>query len=342
MAPKKVLFISPLFDGSTSLMRFNAMKSILSNDYIIDTIDTQLIIDRYSRFNRSLAYRYKLGPVSLSINKKIKNDVKDKYYDIIWLEKGVLIKPSVVRILKSKSNTLIHFTPDPAFLFHKSNKFLNSINYYDLLITTKSFELSHYYRYKSRENVMLVTQGFSKELHESTVPFKKRKSSLIFIGHYEKNRSKTLQFLINSKIKIVLCGRGWNRFIEKNNNSPYFEFLGKKLYGDLYVNALNQYKFSIGFLSEWIPEKHTTRTFEIPACGCILITPDNEEIRSFYTEDEVIFYANDDELKIKLQNIFNNTVLSEKIARKGYQRTISSDNSHSKIMVEILEKVLNL
>ena len=122
-----------------------------------------------------------------------------------------------------------------------------------------------------------------------------------------------------------------------NMQPPQFHF-------SVFAQHLCQFaeQFSIGFLSEWIPEKHTTRTFEIPACGCILITPDNEEIRSFYTEDEVIFYANDDELKIKLQNIFNNTVLSEKIARKGYQRTISSDNSHSKIMVEILEKVLNL
>ena len=322
-------------------MRLNAMKSILSDDYIIDTIDTQQIIDRHSKVYRSLAYRYKLGPVSWAINKKIKNQVENKTFDIIWVEKGVLIKPSVVRMLKSVSNTLIHFTPDPAFLFHKSNKFLNSINYYDLLITTKSYELSHYHRYKSRENVMLVTQGFSRELHKSTIPFKKRKSSVIFIGHYEKNRSTTLQFLINSNIKIFLCGRGWNRFKEKNHNSPYFEFLGEKLYGDQYVNALNQHKYSIGFLSEWIPEKHTTRTFEIPACGCILITPDNEEIRSFYNEDEVIFYASDDDLKIKLKKIFNNTELAEQIAQKGYQRTVSGNNSHSKIMTEILEKVMN-
>ena len=336
------LFISPLFDGSTSLMRLNAMKSILPYSCIIDTIDTQQIIDHHSRFSRSLSYKYKLGPVSWAINKKIKNKVEHKSYDIIWVEKGVLIKPSVVRMLKSISNTLIHFTPDPAFLFHKSNKFLNSIHYYDFLVTTKSFELNYYYRYKSPENVILVTQGFSLELHKSIIPFKKRKSSVIFIGHYEKNRSKTLQFLINSKIKIVLCGRGWKKFKEKNHNSHYFEFLGEKLFGNQYVCALNQYKFSIGFLSEWIPERHTTRSFEIPACGCLLLSPENQEIKSFYAKDEAIFYSDDEDLKNKLKKIFKNTELAVQIARKGHQRTISSDNSHSKIMVEILEKVLNL
>lgn len=333
------LFISPLFEGSTSLMRLNAMKSILPNECIIDTIDTQKIIDCHSRISRVLAYRFKLGSVSWAINKKIKNEVKHKSYDIIWVEKGVLIKPSVVRMLKSKSNTLIHFTPDPAFLFHKSNKFLNSINYYDFLITTKSKELEYYHEKAGNKKVILSRQGYCDNKQVCYNSFNHRIDELIFIGYHTQKRENTLKS-ISEILNVNIVGKGWRK--RKILKQPSVKYLAEKAYGKEYTRLLNKYRFSVGFLSSWDKDMHTTRTFEIPACGCILITPDNQEIRSFYTEDEAVFYADDMDLKNKLKEIFNNTNLAEQIARKGNQRTVSGNNSHSNIMAEILEKVKNV
>lgn len=45
--------------------------------------------------------------------------------------------------------------------------------------------------------------------------------------------------------------------------------------------------FARGALSRRFPERHTTRTFEIPACGTVLITEWNEEISVFLGEKSV-------------------------------------------------------
>ena len=36
-------------------------------------------------------------------------------------------------------------------------------------------------------------------------------------------------------------------------------------------------KWPGGLLAKWVPELHTTRTFEIPACGTALVTERNSE-----------------------------------------------------------------
>ena len=207
----------------------------------------------------------------------------------------------MVKTLKKCTKRLIHFTPDPAFYFHKSMKFINSLKFYDLLVTTKSFEMNSYLSYIDKKKLVLVSQAYSKHIHYIKKEFKERKPNLVFIGHHESNRSLVLQKLIDNNIKVTLSGRGWSSFVKRNLGNELFHFSGEKVYGQDYVETLNNHCFSIGFLSEWIPEKHTTRTFEIPACGCLLFTPRNEEIESFFSDQEVVFYDNHTDLIQKIK-----------------------------------------
>ncbi len=334
-----VLVVSPVFNGSTSLMRLDSMRELLPRDTNIEVIDTQKLIDKGSRLCRIMAYRYKSGPLVKSINSFISKYSFKKNYGLIWVEKGVLLKPNTIKLLKDKTTLLVHYTPDPAFSFHKSKKFYNSLKYYDKVITTKSFELENYYRYKNKNSVMLVTQAYSHEMHRSFNEFRKRKNAVVFIGHFEKSRGEVLQHLLDNNIVISLSGRGWNEFVRQNKKIKHFTFLGEKTYGTAYTQTLNEYKYSIGFLSEWIPELHTTRTFEIPACGCLLLTPENEEIRGFYDDSDVVFYDSKNQLLDKLIYFFENENEAYILALNGLNKTINGPYSHYMIMQNILRNM---
>ena len=71
-----------------------------------------------------MAWRLKTGPVVHQISSAIKASMtNDQYYDFVWVDKGVWIKPSTLGMIRSKTDKLIHYTPDPGIVYHHSRKF---------------------------------------------------------------------------------------------------------------------------------------------------------------------------------------------------------------------------
>ena len=56
------------------------------------------------------------------------------------------------------------------------------------------------------------------------------------------------------------------------------------MYADDYARALTGSQIGLGFLRKVCPDQHTTRTFEIPACGSMLLADRTDEHRGFFQE----------------------------------------------------------
>ena len=210
---------------------------------------------------------------------------------------------------------------------------------YDLMVTTKSYELDHYIKRLGQERVFYVTQGYDVNLHKNTVPFTQRENAVVFVGHHETEREEVIQALINNGIKVILAGIKWESFYEKNKSNNLLDYRGSGVFGKDYINLLNTHTMALGSVSKWVPEKHTTRTFEIPACGAVLLTERNEEISSFFTDNEVVFYNGTQEL---ISFIKENSADIEKmsnIALLGEERVVKDGRSYDKIIGKILEKI---
>ena len=219
----KILYIGQYTTGTTSKMRADTLRSILKSQ-IFKIIDTHVPFYNTQRFWRSFGFRYKRGSLINNINKYIVAALKEEAYDLIWVDKAVFITPKTTALLRSRASKLVHFTPDPAFTFHKSRLFLKSLSYYDFLVTTKSYELEHYYKYIKTEKVLYATQGFDAKLHKpSKHPFSK-KEGFVFIGHYEDQRGEVLEKLLQNDIKITLSGIKWHQFAKKHQNNPNLIF----------------------------------------------------------------------------------------------------------------------
>jgi spore maturation protein CgeB len=337
---KNVLYIGQYTKGTTSRMRAQTLQALIKTN-VFEIIDTHVPFYNTHRLWRSFGFRHKRGLLINNINKYIVAALKEGTYDLIWVDKAVFITPKTTALLRSRAKKLVHFTPDPAFTFHKSKLFLKSLLCYDFLVTTKSYELEHYYKYIKTDKVLYATQGFDAKLHKpSEHPFSK-KEGFVFIGHYEDQRAVVLEKLLQNDIKITLSGIKWNCFARKYQDNPNLTYLGDGVYGEDYVKTLQNAKMAWGAVSKWVPELHTTRTFEIPACGTALLTERNAETELFFNEDEVVFYISDDEFIDKIMYYMSNTDALEQITNKGCAKVNKSGYDYKSIISKVLNQILD-
>lgn len=332
----KILYIGQFTEGTTSKMRAQRLK-LICNCSVFDILDTHIPFFKTKQPFRSLGFKYKIGPLVKNTNEFIKSKLKKLQYDIIWIDKGVYMNSSTMSLLRSKTDCLVHFTPDPAFAFHKSKLFNKSIAYYDFLITTKSYEMSDYHEHTSLNNVILTTQGFDKNLHKPKMENFKNKTGFLFIGHHEDEREEIIQALLDARVSITLAGIRWENFYQKNKTNPKLNYLGNGIYGENYVKEIQNAKIGWGAISKWVPELHTTRTFEIPACGTALLTEKNNETSKFFTDSDVIFYESKKTLIDKTIHYLKFDEDLQRITLNG----LNSVNKNGFDYDSILKKILN-
>jgi spore maturation protein CgeB len=333
------LYIGQYTEGTTSKMRANKLSLILKPKKF-EVIDTHIPFFKTHRVFRSFGFRYKRGPLIKAINNYIQNSIKEQEFDLIWIDKGIFITEKTVKLLNSKSTQIVHFTPDMAFYANQSNHFNASINCYDYLVTTKSKELDFYERYVSKEKLILVTQGFDKRIHKPFHTFEEKDNAIVFIGLAEPSRIAIAEKIIKNHLTLKLVGKGWEVFVEKHKSNKNLIFLGDAIYSEDYSRLLSSSKFGLGLLSKQFPELHTTRTFEIPACGAALLTEKNSEIASFFKENEAIFYTDLEDLITKVKYFLNNASALETLTNKGYNAVHNNGYDYESIMRHIINKIL--
>ncbi|MBI9062182.1 MAG: glycosyltransferase [Marinilabiliaceae bacterium] len=344
-----ILYIGQYDSGTTSKMRADQLKQILEAENSLpvtfNIIDTHIPFNQSHRLWRSMGFRYKRGPLIKRVNKYIAKKVSilktqnSRHFDLIWVDKAIFLTPKTTTYLGTLTDKLVHFTPDPAFTFHKSHLFKASLPTYDYAITTKAYELKYFEQYLNKERIMYATQGFDKNLHQPLTAFEAKKKGLLFIGHHEKERETVFQRLIKESIHVSIAGIKWEAFVNKNKNNQYLHYLGKGIYGEDYVKTLSAYQFSWGSVSKWIPELHTTRTFEIPACGTALITECNKETTVFFTDEEAIFYDSVDEIIEKIKYYQTHSIELEALTKKGMERVHTDGRDYESILKKVLDEI---
>lgn len=334
------LYIGQYSEGTTSKMRANQLIALL-NPKTVEIIDTHIPFLKTNKLLRSFGFRYKMGPLILAINDYIQANVKGERFDLIWVDKGVYIKPNILKELKGKAGKIVHYTPDMAFYENESRFFEKTINYYDYCITTKTAEIAKYLKRIPEGKLLYVTQGFSKIIHKPFHQYQDKTNSVVFIGLAEPHRFEVAKKLLTAGIHLTIVGKKWELFVERNEHFDNLNFLGELVYDEDYSKLISSSKFALGLLSKRFPEYHTTRTFEIPACGTALLTEKNSELASFYNDDEVIFYDDADDLVEKIEYYLNNSDELEELINKGKQKVDSSGYDYESILGGLLQTILN-
>ena len=334
----RILYIGQYTAGTTSKMRAQNINEI-NETGSFEVIDTNVPFYACHLLWKSMAFRFKIGKVIWETNRYILNNLSGQY-DLIWVDKAVFIKKSVTQKLRAITRLLVHYTPDAAFKENASNHFFKSLPLYHYAITTKSFEIADYLNYLNDKQLFYIPQGYNRALHYSRNSFHQKKQQVLFIGLYEVSRADIIDALLQSQVSVVLAGKNWGSFISKHHGSP-LTYLGEGLFGEDYAKAISEAQFALGLVSKRFPELHTTRTFEIPACGTALITERNKETSLFFKDDEVIFFENENDLISKIKYYFVNQSELKSLTERGTKKVIESGYDYKSQFEKLFKTLVN-
>jgi hypothetical protein len=296
-----------------------------------------------SRIEQSILHRTNTGRGVFALNRALGIFARAHQYDAVWIDKGVWIYPETLVALRDNSRLrlAIHYTPDPQILYHRSRHFFGCIPQYDLLVTTKPYELDGY-RSKGAREVLLTLQGFSVRFTPvSPSPAVKAELAcdVCFIGRYEHHYARRIKAARTGGAKIKVWGPSWPRYARIN---PWARAVvqGAGIWGERYPLALASSKIALGLLSKLIPETTTTRTFEIPATGTFMLAERTAEHLSLFEEGkEAEFFETDEELCDKIRFYLANGGARERIAHAGRERCIRSGYSDKDQLRRILARI---
>jgi spore maturation protein CgeB len=333
----KVVYIGYYNEGSTARMRGEYLKELL-HAACFNVVNIDVPFFKTKKIARTIGWRFKAGPLINNINDYIIDVLRgDFQYDLVWIDKGVFIDPEIIRRFRERSKILVHFTPDPAFSYHQSKLFYKALPLYDYCITTKSFELERYQKYGVK--TIFCTQGYDPRLHKPYHTFEE-KNGVVFIGHKEDEREEVLSKLVEANIPVVLAGIKWQHFARRYKGKNNLLYKGTGIFGDDYAKTISSAQLGLGLLSKWIPEKHTTRTFEIPACATALITEENTDTTKFFNNEEAIFFSDHQQLTDVVKYYISHPVLIQGVTKNGFQRVTSGGFDYKNILKNVMTQVV--
>lgn len=329
-------------NSNTCLHRHWALKEIADE---IDMINTTQ--DKISFYWRVAYHLFLWGlPIKLpdetKANKKILDLLNENEYDVLWIDKGVTIYASTLQAFRRKQPNakIIGYSPDNMALRHnQSQQYLESLPYYDFLVTNKSYIIDDLKKMGAKD-VIFVDNTFESSFHhlyDLTYNDKERLGGEVgFIGMWEKERCDSIIYLATHGIKVRVWGdKKWQSY---KNVSSNLQLEDKCLFSEDYCKALASFRINLCFLRKMNFDQQTTRTVEIPACGGFMLAERTKEHLDLFEEGkEAAFFSSNEELLEKCQYYLTHEEERKQIARAGHQRCLLSDYSNKGMIKRVLK-----
>jgi len=322
----RLLYVGSLRPGGNGLDRVALFETA---GFAVQQADRFAFMSRGSRIERTLAARFHAGRGPRGFDRMLRAAADRGGFDLVFVDKGVWVRPGTLARLKAAATLglAIHYTPDAQFLENRSRHFFRALPLYDLAITTKPFELDAY-RNAGAADVRLIHQGFGARLAPvptAAIPDRLR-SDVCFVGHCQPHYAQVLE-RVAARAPLKIWGPKWSAYA-RDHAWAREPVQGDGLYGADYARALSGARIAIGLLSKRIPETTTTRSFEIPACGTMLLAERTEDHQALFEEGvEAEFFDSAEECADKARFYLADDAARERIAAAGLRRCHASGYS---------------
>lgn len=345
----RILFLGELGEGQTSLMRMRALERL---GHITCGVHTIQPWKQVSWFQRQLQRRLHRGPVITEINERVLKAAREFRPELIWAEKQEFLRAETLEDLRRLGSTLIHFTPDPYFTvpWKRTRLMDEAIGTFDALVYCKSYERREY-EALGRPTIYMPL-GYCDEIHRPLPSNDRSWECLVgFLGGWEPRRERLLHAVAATGADLKIRGGYWDflsdgrwtlrrqiilRQLAGGERVDFHQdplltraYQGGEVYADDYARALTGAKIGLGFLRAVCPDQHTTRTFEIPACGSLLLADRTAEHQELFQEGvEAEFFMTSEELLDKVSFYCGNESARQRIARAGYERCVNGQYAY--------------
>jgi spore maturation protein CgeB len=345
----KILYLGDISLGQTCLMRLRALERLGHQVLGVNTVQPWR---QANWLQRQFQRRLQRGSVVDAINESVIATARDFKPDLVWADKQEFLRPETLHGLRVSGTRLVSFTPDPYFtLTWKRTPLMDaSMREFDVFVYCKSYEKADYEALGKQ--MIYMPLGYCDEVHRPVPSIDPCwHCDVGFLGGWEPRRERLLHQAATAGVDLKIWGGYWEflndgratirrRIILKQlagaepfsiHRDPILRSCinGGEVYGDDYARALSGAKIGLGFLRKVCPDQHTTRTFEIPACGSMLLADRTEEHREFFQEGkEAEFFDSVDEMVDKVRFFSAQEDARAEIATAGRRRCETSGYSY--------------
>ncbi|RRB04263.1 CgeB family protein [Larkinella rosea] len=272
--------------------------------------------------------------------------VIDKTADLVWVDSGELIGPSVLKKVKATGVPVILYNVDDPTGPRDGGRFkslLKALPFYDLVVVVRP-ETERECRQLGASKVLRVCRSYDEVAHKpydtiDEIPAQFR-SEIAFIGtwmRYEK-RDEFLLKLIQNGLPVAIWGDRWQKSPHWNALKDHYR--GGALGGRGYVGAIQGAKLCIGMLSKGNRDLHTQRSLEIPFIGGLFCAERTAEHTAMYREDvEAVFWKDVDECIVKCREMLADEQKRESIRLAGMRRVRENKVGNEDICTQILAEL---
>lgn len=192
---------------------------------------------------------------------------------------------------------------------------------YDAILTTRTVNVEEIR--PRNPNVRFFSFSYDPETHRPVpIPPTERDVwgvDVVFVGQWAPHRSAVIEALVRAvPARYAIRGPGWDAVPARSPVAPFVT--PTHVWGDDMAKALGGAKIALGFLRKENRDDYTQRTFEIPACGGLLLAERTAMHRSIYREGvEAEFFDPDrpDELIAKVRALLADDARREAIRAAG-------------------------
>lgn len=336
---EKILYVGQLKPGGTSGQRLQGLAELgcqlRTIKVTLPGARSRVGLLRKASLRGSKIYQRKL------INSRLPKFCEESGAGVLWLDKYLGIDRATLTAIRERvpGITIVFYSPDD--MSNPSNQsvgYLESIPEFDLIVTTKSYNVPEL-RSSGARNVMFLGNAYAPEVHR---PYAGPESfpqtnDIGFIGDYEEERFCMMQGLARDGLKVDFYCPKLNVSLDAVSNLVVHQGF---LANDQYASAIWKTKINLGFLRKVNRDLQTTRSIEIPACGGFMLAERTEEHLALFEEGkEAEYFASYDELLDKCRYYLKHENERQRIAKNGRERCVSSGYSNKERLKSILGEI---
>lgn len=321
---KAILYVGPMDPAGTCYSRYLALLEIQPR---VEAFDKAAALELAGNAAARFAEKFGFPTRRLAAaNRRLIDEAIRLGVSLIWFDKADWVLRSTFRSLRARGIRILQHTTDALRprrlqLYIQRALLRESLPFCDAFLTTNEADVRSLQ--KQMGNRLVHTRmGFdhTRFFRISPAALQSHLSSEIcFIGHYEPRSARWVESLDRNGIPVVVFGgEDWAR-------TSIGRRLGSRLrppvWNENYVNAIRSTKIALCFLSKWNSNQTTVRTFEIPACGVMMLamrTPEHE--RCFVPDREAAFFDDEATLVAAARRYLADDVLRSAVADAGRRR----------------------
>ena len=243
--------------------------------------------------------------------------------EAVIILKGLFLSREDVFDLRRTGAWVVNINHDDFFSRNRNNWSpvqRRAVPAYDFIFPTREVNVAEIR--PLNPNVEFFPFAYHPKLHRPVeVPAVDRErfaADVVFVGTWEAPRARLLEALVLSvRARYAVYGEQWGNLPP---GSPLKPFIRPPVWGDDLCRVVGSSKIALAFLRKENRDDYTQRTFEIPACGGVLLAERTHRHLQYYREGaEAEFFdaSNADELASKVHKLLADSDFRESLRANG-------------------------